>query len=346
MPDFKADFYRKLFQSLDNNSVLMRVEADGHYCPIWRSREYVEMMEGSDEECARYESGEGMNSIYPDDRDDVAYLFRNHVTRDGKNSMTIRKTTVKGNLIWVCVHYAFFGEDDEQYAYCAYFDVTELKESQQQTLAMYQELNKELDALSSESLAALRSNLTKGVVEAVHGRDLYDVDKPGAPIEDLIKVRMANMPVASDRETYVKTFDLEKLKEKYYLGEGPTSLVIFSRRQSGRQCFIKYSAAMRKNPVTGDVIVLGVETEYNSQKVTEVLNEKVLAKQYDMVCYIVSENYGVVIGDSANILKGNIFPKKREGVYMDYIREQVMPVVSASKRDKTELLTALSLEPV
>ena len=27
---------------------------------------------------------------------------------------------------------------------------------------------------------------------------------------------------------------------------------IFSRRQSGRQCFIKYSAAMRKDPVTGD----------------------------------------------------------------------------------------------
>ena len=345
MLNFNADFYTKLFQSLDNNSVLMRVEADGRYYPIWCSREYAEMMEGTAEECIRYESGAVMSSVHPDDRDEVAYLFQNHVTRDGANNMTFRKTTVKGKLIWVCVHYAFLEEAGVQYGYCTYFNVTELKESQQQTLAMYQELNKELDALSNESLAALRSNLTKGVVEEVHGRDLYDVDKPGAPITDLIEVRMANMPVASDRENYVKVFDLEKLKEKYYLGEGPTSLVIFSRRQSGRQCFIKYSAVMRKDPVTGDLIVLGVETEYNNEKVAEVLNDKVLAKQYDMVCYIVSENYGVVIGDAANISKGSIFPKQRDGIYMDYIREQVIPV-AAPVHDKEELLSALSTEKI
>ena len=345
MFEFKTEFYKKLFQSLDNNSVLMRVESDGRYRPIWCSREYTEMMEGSEEECIRYESGDGNPSVHADDRDEVTYLFQHHCARDGSNNLTIRKITVKGSMIWVCIHYAFLEEDGVQYAYCTYFDVTELKESQQQTMAMYQELNKELDALSNESLAALRSNLTKGVVEEVHGRDLYDVDKPGAPIADLIEVRMANMPLASDRETYVKVFDLEKLKEKYYLGESPTSLVIFSRRQSGRQCFIKYSAAMRKDPVTGDVIVLGVETEYNSEKVTEVLNDKVLAKQYDMVCYIVSDNYGVVIGDAANIKKGSIFPKSRDGIYMDYIREQVLPV-AAPEHDRDELLTALSPEKI
>ena len=345
MFEFKTEFYKKLFQSLDNNSVLMRVESDGRYRPIWCSREYTEMMEGSEEECIRYESGDGNPSVHADDRDEVTYLFQHHCARDGSNNLTIRKITVKGSMIWVCIHYAFLEEDGVQYAYCTYFDVTELKESQQQTMAMYQELNKELDALSNESLAALRSNLTKGVVEEVHGRDLYDVDKPGAPIADLIEVRMANMPLASDRETYVKVFDLEKLKEKYYLGESPTSLVIFSRRQSGRQCFIKYSAAMRKDPVTGDVIVLGVETEYNSEKVTEVLNDKVLAKQYDMVCYIVSDNYGVVIGDAANIGKGSIFPKSRDGIYMDYIREQVLPV-AAPEHDRDELLTALSPEKI
>ena len=346
MMDFQTSFYKKLFASLDNNSVFMRVEEDGRYRPIWCSREYTEMMEGTAEECIRYESGDDNPSVHPDDRDEVTYLSQHHRARNGSNNLTIRKITTQGNLIWVCIHYAFLEEDGVQYAYCTYFDVTELKESQQQTLAMYQELNKELDALSNESLAALRSNLTKGVVEEVHGRDLYDVDKPGAPIADLIEVRMANMPLASDRETYVKVFDLEKLKEKYYLGEGPTSLVIFSRRQSGRQCFIKYSAAMRKDPVTGDVIVLGVETEYNSEKVTEVLNDKVLAKQYDMVCYIVSENYGVVIGDAANIKKGSIFPKSRDGIYMDYIREQVAPVIAGSEEEKAATLHALSLETI
>ena len=79
MLNFKTDFYTKLFRSLDNNSVLMRVEADGRYYPIWCSREYTEMMEGTEEECLRYESGEVMISVHPDDRDEIAYLFRNHV---------------------------------------------------------------------------------------------------------------------------------------------------------------------------------------------------------------------------------------------------------------------------
>ncbi|MBR1744100.1 MAG: PAS domain S-box protein [Lachnospiraceae bacterium] len=341
---FEKDFYQNLFESLDNNSVLMRVGENGAYEPVWCSREYAEMMEGTKEECIQRESEEENDLVHPADREEVSYLFKNQVTKDGTNNLTVRKKTLQGKNIWVNVHYAFVKEGGVQYAYCTYIDVTELIQSQQQTMAMYRELNKELDALSSQSLAALRSNLTKGVVEEVHGTDLYDVDKPGAPIEDLIRVRMENMPVASDRETYVKVFDLEELQRKYYLGEGPSSLVIFSRRQSGRQCFIKYSASMRKDPVTGDVIVLGVETEYNSQKVTEILNDKVLAKQYDFVGYIVDENYGISIGDAANIGKGSIFPKKRDGIYMDYIREQVLPVVPEKEREMT--LHALSLDTI
>ena len=344
MLNFKDTFFTQLFKSLDNNSMIMAVDESGSYQPVWCSREYAEMMEGEAADCIRYESAEENGAVHPEDKDEVAYLFHNQKTRDGKNSLTIRKLTLKGNEIWVNVHYAFVKEEGVQYAYCNYTDVTELKASQQQTLAMYQELNKELEALSSQSLAALRANLTKGVVEEVHGTDLYDMDKAGAPIEDLMKIRLANMPVASDRETYLKTFDLAKLQEKYYLGEGPTSLVILSRRQSGRQCFIKYSASMRKDPLTGDVIVLGVETEYNSQRVTEVLNDKVLARQYDMVCYIIDQNYGVSIGEAANIKKGSIFPKERDGIYMDYIRDQVLPHVVEGEREG--VLSALSLDTI
>ncbi|MBR2214407.1 MAG: response regulator [Selenomonadaceae bacterium] len=344
MLNFGDTFFTQLFKALDNNSTLMAVDESGAYRPIWCSREYAEMMEGEREECLRYESAEGNDTVHPDDREEVAFLFHNQKTKDGKNSLTIRKFTLKGHEIWVNVHYAFVKEGGVRYAYCNYTDVTELKQSEEQTMAMYRELNKELEALSRQSLAALRSNLTKGVVEKVQGTDLYEVDKVGAPIEDLLKVRIDNMPIAADRETYLKTFDLQKLQEKYYLGEGPTSLVILSRRQSGRQCFIKYSASMRKDPLTGDVIVLGVESEYNSQKVMEVLNDKVLAKQYDMVCYLIDETYGVSIGEAAGGQKGSILPKERDGIYMDYIREQLLPRVAAEEREN--ILQALSLTTV
>ncbi|MBR1391794.1 MAG: response regulator [Lachnospiraceae bacterium] len=346
MMNFKSEFYERLFATMDSNAVMMKVGKDGDYFPIWCSEEFLNMVEGTEEEYFALESGGVMNTIHPEDKEEVAYLFKNLRTMDGTNHLDVRKQTVKGNWKWVKVRYAFLDNEGEKYAYCTYEDITELKESQAQTQARYTELNKELNTLADNSLAAIRSNLTKGVVEEVRGTDLYDVDRVGADVETLIKARMENMPIESDRRNYVEVFDLEKLKEKYYLGEGPTSLVIFSRRQSGRQCFIKYSASMRKDPVTGDVIVLGVETEYTSEKVTEVLNDKVLAQQYDMVCYIVGDGYGVVIGDAANIKKGSIFPKERNGNYRDYVASQVLPALDESTNKKTDIGEALSPERV
>lgn len=131
MKRFQADFYKRLFEGLDNNAVMMRVAEDGTYYPIWCSREFTEMMEGTEEDFIRLESGGTMSTIHPDDRAAVEYLFKHHKTEDGTNSLNIRKYTVKGNEIWVHVHYAFVQEDGEQYAYCTYANITEIKRREQ-----------------------------------------------------------------------------------------------------------------------------------------------------------------------------------------------------------------------
>ena len=91
------------------------------------------------------------------------------------------------------------------------------------------------------------------------------------------------------------------------------------------------------------MIAFGVETEYNVEMVTNVMNSKILAKEYDMVSYIISDYYEVVIGEA--IEKGSIFPKNRNGIYMDYIKEQVISVASI-EYDKEELLKAFSIETI
>ena len=91
MLNFKSSFYENLFKSLDTNAVLMRVEDDGRYFPIWCSKEFTEMMEGTEEEFIELESGGTMQSIHRDDRSEVGYLFRHHITKDGTNSLNIRK---------------------------------------------------------------------------------------------------------------------------------------------------------------------------------------------------------------------------------------------------------------
>ena len=77
-----------------------------------------------------------------------------------------------------------------------------------------------------------------------------------------------------------------------------------------------------------------------------MLNQRVLAQQYDMVSYIVGDHYGVVIGDSANIKRGNISPKQRDGVYSEYINNQVIPAASTAVHDPEQLRRALAAETV
>lgn len=342
MLDFGQGFYEKIFKSLDNNAVLMRVEEDGRYYPIWCSREFTEMMEGTAEEFIELESGGTMNTIHPDDKDKIAYLFKHHHNREGGNSLNVRKRTVKGNWIWVTIHYAFVEEEGVQYAYCTYFDATEIVESKRQSDAAYDSMNEQIMTLAEKSLSVIRSNLTKGIIEEALGSDLFAVDKPGTSIEELFKARYESILIPEERERFIELFSAETLMERSYKDNDPINFVAFCKRQSGRKCFVKFSEMARRDPITGDTIVYDIETEYNTEKVNETLRNKILAQQYDMVSYLVSGNYGVVIGDAESIGKGSIFPKERNGVYMDYISEEVIPYAYEPENNKNDLLNALS----
>ncbi len=250
-----------------------------------------------------------------------------------------------GTVRWVddYGHFAFLPGCGPVY-YVFISDITDRHNAREEThrrSKVYEGMNEQFNALADESLTVFRTNITSGMIEEVRGRDLYDTDFPGGSIAESARVRSESFLVPGDRERYDEIFKLERLVERYYQGQGPATFVGYCRRQSGRQCFVKFSGSAAIDPVTGDVIAFGVETEYNSQKVTEVLNQRVLAQQYDMVAYIVGDHYGVVIGDAANIKRGNIFPKKRDGVYSEYIQEQVLPA-SASVHDREQLRQALA----
>ena len=224
-------------------------------------------------------------------------------------------------------------------------DITEKHDAMEEShrrSKVYEGMVEQFNTLADDSLTVFRTNITKGVILEVRGRDLYDTDYAGGSIAESARVRSESFMVPGDRERYDEIFRLDQLVERYYKGLGPAVFVGYCKRQSGRQCFVKFSGSAAIDPVTGDVIAFGVETEYNSEKVTEVLNQRVLAQQYDMVSYIVGDHYGVVIGDTANIKRGNIFPKKKDGVYSDYIRDQVVPAASGAMHDREKLRVALS----
>ena len=342
MQNFKPNFYEKIFHSLDTNAVLMRVEEDGKYFPIWCSKEFTHMIEGTEEEFIKLESGGTMDSIHPDDRDQVSYLFRHHITKSGTNSLNIRKRTLKGKWLWVNVHYSFVEEDGVWYAYCLYFDVTAIRESEKQAKQMYESVLNELENISSESLVSLRLNLTKGIVEDVHGYALHDVDVKGVSIAENFNRRAEVLPLERDKRRFKRNFSTAKLLGAYKNGITNLSDVFFTHQSNGEKCFVDYSVTLSKNPSTGDIMAFTTEREYNKEMVNDAILNKALVEQYDMITYIIDDKYGVVIGDAEKIVKGSIFPHERTGSYTEYIENQVKPVLVGNEKEKSQLLEKLS----
>ena len=341
MLNFNKSFYEKLFQSLDNNAVMMRVAPNGSYEPIWCTREFAEMMEGTQEECIRRENGD-MSTIHPDDREEVGYLFRNHATRSGMNNLTIRKYTVKGNLIWVNVHYAFIEEDGVQYAYCNYTDVTEIKESQANAEAMYESTRADLESLAVGALSFLRVNLTRDILEDIRGSDTFEFDlSPGV---DHVAEWQQYLPLESDRKRFAQRISPEGLIGAFNSGIEYFEDYFFTQRRDGRKCFVKITENMRQDPATGDIISFFTEYDYNEEMVNQTILNKALVEQYDMITSLIDGDYSVVIGDPEHLQGSSIFPKHKNGQYKKYIEEQVIPVLSGTEEEKAAMAESLQYE--
>ena len=346
MLDFKSSFYEKLIRSLDTNAVLMRVEDDGRYFPVWCSKEFTEMMEGTEEEFIELESGGSMQSIHRDDRSEVAYLFRNHITKDGTNSLNVRKRTIKGNWIWVNIHYSFVQEDGVWYAFCNYFDITNIKRNERRAQRLYESVRAELENMANDSLVTLRLNLTQDIIEDRHGSEKAVKNFQGEKFSTNFQEHIKTFPLERDRQKFIKTFDPEKMIKNFERGETSISEILFSQRPNGRKCFVEYHVTLRKNPETDDIIAFVTMRDFNSEMVNRSVLRKVLVEQYDMITYLVDGNYGVVIGDTKRITKGSIFPKKISGSYAEYIENQVKPVLTGSDEDIQKNLNALGLETI
>ena len=346
MLEFKAEFYEKVCKSIDNSAVIMKVEEDGKYFPIWCSKEFTKMIEGTEEDFIRQEKNDAMNNIHPDDREEVEYLFKHRTTKSGTKNLNIRRKTLKGKWIWVNVHYAFVEEGGTVYAYCDYFDVTKIKESELRARRLYENIRTELENFSNESLVSLRLNLTKDIVEECRGKEIFDVDISGMKISDNFAKRLEFLPLERDRKKFAEKFCKENFLKCYASGENVLSEIFFSERPNGRKCFVECRVTLSREPVSGDIIAFTSERDYNAEKVNEVILHKALVEQYDMITYIVDGNYGVVIGDTEHIQHGSIFPKERHGSYEKYLEEQVKPALTGTDADRRKYFAALTLDRV
>ena len=211
---------------------------------------------------------------------------------------------------------------------------------------IYQGMMHQFNAMAAESLAGFRADLNTGRILDARGSDLFATDYPGADMRACIEARRDSFLLEADRARFMREFSATRLVERYNRGEGPAVIVGYCRRRSGRECFVRFTGSVAVDPVSGEAACFGTETDYNAERVAEVLQSKILASQYDMVTYLVGDSYGVVIGGADTQRRGSIFPNRRSGSYSAYLREQVIPAASRGVHSAEALERALSPETV
>ncbi|MBQ8087386.1 MAG: response regulator [Clostridia bacterium] len=342
----KAQFLKNIRQ-IGNNAVLLRRSDNGRMEPVFISQEFADMMECTTEEAAALMRDMGFyRTTNPEDRPLVRSMFRNRVAYDGTTSLTIQKITAKRNRIWVNVHYAFIDDFGEQYVYCTYTDINALKRHEDRLRSTYSSMGNNFYHVSERTLAMFRVNLTRDSFEEIKGRDLFDSDSIAFAYSESFRQRAGNYPIQFEQARFVQEFNRDALSRSYLEGRASLSQVLYSIRRDGRSCFVNLSASITRHPLSGDIVAFITEQECNSEKVKEVLMDKILAQQFDMVCYLVNGQYGVTIGQTIDARRGNIFPAASSGSYQRYLSAQVFPVLTGTPEECGRMKRALELSTV
>ncbi|MBO5561071.1 MAG: response regulator [Firmicutes bacterium] len=341
----KEHFFKNI-KALNNNAVLFRLEENNKHIPVWCSDGFVKIMDGTYDEVMELLQLGPIATIHPDDVQLVEEALDIKNFGVSGSAVTIRKKTLKNRYKWVNIHYSLVEDFHERYLYCTYFDVSLLKEHEAQLESMYEGIYNDFHRMGRDMLGIFRVNLTRDSIEEINGQDLYDSDFHASSYTEATRLRAENYPIVAEQKRFIATFDIQNLIRNYLDGRTMISEVLYSKRRSGRQCFVNYYATITRHPISGDIIAFIIEQEYNSEKVNETILQKILVQQFDMISYIVDGQYGVVIGDPKTMTRGNVFPEERNGLYMDYIRNQVISVAVGSDDEKRDLLDALSLDRI
>ncbi|MBQ3445028.1 MAG: response regulator [Selenomonadaceae bacterium] len=340
-------YFFKLVRQMEGAIILLREKNDGRFEVVFVSKGFAKLVQSNVEEAIKLFDEQGVIAFtHPDDRLAVKRMLRRRVSEDSTKDLTIRQITTKGEVVWCNVTYTFVDDFEEHYIYCTFFDVTSLKVYAQRLQTTYMTIGDNFYRMNERTLSMFRANITRNKVEDIQGRDLFGTDSVIRPYSELINLRAVNYPIDEERETFLITFSVENIKLRFERGETKLDMYLFSRRKDGHYCYVSYRAVFTRHPISNEIIAFISEQEAGKEKVQGALLDKILARQFDMVAYLVNDKYSVVVGDASLIAKGSIFPKTREGRYDTYLKEQVIPVLEGDDSTKNNLGDALRIATI
>ena len=205
----------------------------------------------------------------------------------------------------------------------------------------YSELRRNIDSITKDSLAVFSVDLTKDTVETRGGSDMYESDRTAEKYSQLLMERTPYM-ICKPFESQADLFTGEGLLRSFKQGRTNVSEIVLARRESGGACYVKLTATLTEHPETGDIMAFIDERACNDEMVNRTIHDSILADQYELIAYIESGKYTVILGDPEEA--GSVVPVKPEGSFDEFIKERVLPVLKPLDDDDEAAAKSLSRE--
>ncbi len=340
--------FMRVVSQVNNVACLLQQSENGYLSAVFVTPAFARMMEcDTQEEGMKLLDGENLfANTCPEDLPLVKNMLQNRVAEDGSQDLTVRKITNRGNIIWCAIHYAFIDDYDRHYVYCTYTDVTRLKRYEEQLQSVYTSLGESFHQTDEDSLARVRANLTRNIVEEANGVSNFVPEYEQLTFAESLECRAAYFPIENERKVFLETFSIDALTKAYMDGNVSVSKVLYSRLPNNSVFYVKISANVTRHPLTGDLVAFISEESNNPEKLASTINGRILAKQFDLVAYIARDVYDVAIGDAGMIEHGNIFPKVKHGSYREYLETQIIPALPKDEAYRQKIREEMDLKTV
>lgn len=233
-------------------------------------------------------------------------------------------------------------EDEEEYFYTTFFDITERKLNEIITEEKYQEEINYRNSMSESLFASCKINLTSDIIVDWNSRygDMSDINT-GMSFEEAVNILSTKYYTAETIAYIKREFSIENLKNKYDSGIRNYVVENYIDFIGDTGMWGSFQISLRENPYTKDIEAFIYLMDVSDKKYLDMAINKELVNEYDFISCIDAVHNKSVMIDATN--------KHNENKYIcpDYNAEvERYSNTLLLKEDREEMKKLLSLETV
>jgi len=326
-------------------SVLYREEEDGTIVPERFSNEYLRFRGYPEGEAPDAEENSFLQTIHPDDRDNVLQALEASHGGRGLYPIIVRVCIRGDGYKWASANFSWFSISEIKYLYVVFTDIDDLKKQEAQLQSQYDAAQSFLDSVSGTYLMTQRSNLTQNRVEALRGRGAPPASWEGRSYDEFTERLMREVKEDEDRKSCAELLDRTYLLSLFEKGIMTVTREFRSRPAGQETLWLQGVTTLSKHPKSGDIFAFFALSDIRDKKLSEAIIHNIIAEQCDYVCCIDAKSRRIMLfipnkrwSGKEIISAGSDYAETLDSVFVKY----VAPEEREKYRDFTDLSHVLA----